>query len=936
MERLEDRTLLSSITGFSNGVGWMANNSSAGQPRPVVPIFSSSPDALELTDGQLSESSSAFYTTPQPIGYWSASFTYLPLPGVGGTLANMADGVTFVLQNQGPSAVGPGGIGLGYAGITSSVAIKLDLHDNQGEGPNSTGIYFNGALPTIPSFNLTGTGIDLHSGHPITVVLNYNGTALTESLTDQTTTVSYSLSPPSYTTNLVSDLGSGTAYVGFTGATGLFDSIQSISNFVFAGQSVTQTALTSSPNPSAMSQSVTFTATVNSAVGPPPAGDTVNFFDGTNYIGSGTLDGSGTATLSTSSLTLGANSITAVYGGDANFVTSTSPVTSQTVGQGITTTIVSSSANPSEIGQPVTFTATVNFAGGPPPAGETVNFFDGTTKIGSGTLNGMGQTTFSPNSLALGTHSITAVYVGDANYLTSTSPAVSQVVNPLPTVTLGPATLTVSALGGMGTITVTLSAVSTLNTAVTLGFSGTAVLGTNFDTSISGSPLDSTTLTIPAGSLTGQVTLIGKSSGIYGPDLQVTVSIASAMNGTPGGGAVQVTIANGLAKPVVSLAPATSTLAEMGGSATFAATLNEKSSVDTTLTFGYAGSAVLDTDFNVAGNNYVQATQTLVIPAGSTMGLISVYGLNNQTFGPNLTAVLTIASAINATISASPTATATITEGSPGPAVTLSVTGSPMSEAGGLAVVTASIPKPPFSSDVFVNLMFTGSAVAGVNYAASGLYFNPTTNILRIPSGATSSTVTLAAIDDGLYGPTLNAVVSIQSLNPGITPGGPVTVQITNGDPAPSVSLGASASSFADNGGQVTVTATLTAASGFNTVVPLTFGGTAAYGANYRALGQNYNANTQALTIPAGQTSESVVLTGQPIGRYGPALTVLVGVGPTGPPLVGSSLTELITESSPPPQVTLYVSSGASRWRRKAERAPSPQRSRPRRVSPPR
>ena len=114
--------------------------------------------------------------------------------------------------------------------------------------------------------------------------------------------------------------------------------------------------------------------------------------------------------------------------------------------------------------------------------------------------------------------------------------AVSQVVNPLPTVNLGPATLTIPEAAGTGTITATLSAVSTLNTIVTLSFAGSAVLGTNFETSINGSPPGTaTTLTIPAGSLSGQVTLIGKLDGRYGPDLTVNVGIASTVNGIPGG-----------------------------------------------------------------------------------------------------------------------------------------------------------------------------------------------------------------------------------------------------------------------------------------------------------------------------------------------------------------------------------------------------------------
>ena len=56
-----------------------------------------------------------------------------------------ADGITFTIQNNGPTALGGDGGALGYAGIPNSVAIKFDLYNNAGEGPNSTGLYINGA-----------------------------------------------------------------------------------------------------------------------------------------------------------------------------------------------------------------------------------------------------------------------------------------------------------------------------------------------------------------------------------------------------------------------------------------------------------------------------------------------------------------------------------------------------------------------------------------------------------------------------------------------------------------------------------------------------------------------------------------------------------------------------------------------------------------------
>jgi hypothetical protein len=103
-------------------------------------------------------------------------------------------------------------------------------------------------------------------------------------------------------------------------------------NSVAPAQAATTTTVTSSENPSATGQSVTFTAAVAGPSGNTtvPTG-TVSFLDGTTTLGTGTLNGTGQATYSTSSLNAGSHSITGAYGGDTNFAGSTSAVLTQTV-----------------------------------------------------------------------------------------------------------------------------------------------------------------------------------------------------------------------------------------------------------------------------------------------------------------------------------------------------------------------------------------------------------------------------------------------------------------------------------------------------------------------------------------------------------------------------------------------------------------------------
>ncbi len=173
---------------------------------------------LQLTNGGLNEGGSAFYATPVNIQQFSTQFTF--------QLSNpAADGITFTIQNNRPTALGGIGDGLGYATIPNSVAIKFDLYNNAGEGPDSTGLYIDGAMPTVPAINLTGTGINLHSGDEFNASLIYNGTTLTITLTDAITLATWM---QSLTINIPATVGGNTAYVGFTGGSGGLSSSQKI------------------------------------------------------------------------------------------------------------------------------------------------------------------------------------------------------------------------------------------------------------------------------------------------------------------------------------------------------------------------------------------------------------------------------------------------------------------------------------------------------------------------------------------------------------------------------------------------------------------------------------------------------------------------------------------------------------------------------------
>ncbi|HEV8369321.1 MAG TPA: Ig-like domain repeat protein [Pyrinomonadaceae bacterium] len=118
----------------------------------------------------------------------------------------------------------------------------------------------------------------------------------------------------------------------------------------------------------------------------------------------------------------GSCTITAAQGGDSNYNAATNVVQSFDISKTETTTIVLASINPSDIGQNVIFTATVTPAANTNPPTGTVQFKDGANNLGAAIncVAGMGNTCtaqFSTSTLTTGTHTISAVYNGDTNFI---------------------------------------------------------------------------------------------------------------------------------------------------------------------------------------------------------------------------------------------------------------------------------------------------------------------------------------------------------------------------------------------------------------------------------------------------------------------------------------------------------------------------------------
>jgi hypothetical protein len=182
---------------------------------------------MRLTTTESNVAGSGWFAKPVNVQTFTNDFSFQMTNSTGRATGN---GIAFVIQNSGTQAVGPTGGGLGYgpdntvnaspssqAPIGNSVAIKFDTVNNAGEGTDSTGIYKDGASPTMPAITL-GNGVNLKSQDTFQVHMSYDGTTLTMTITDtvnpaQTFTTSWAIDIPG-------TVGGNTAYVGFTGATG--------------------------------------------------------------------------------------------------------------------------------------------------------------------------------------------------------------------------------------------------------------------------------------------------------------------------------------------------------------------------------------------------------------------------------------------------------------------------------------------------------------------------------------------------------------------------------------------------------------------------------------------------------------------------------------------------------------------------------------------
>ena len=587
-------------------------------------------------------------------------------------------------------------------------------------------------------------------------------------------------------------------------------------------QTVNQTqssiTLTVNPTSSTYGQSVTATASLSSSNGFSGTG-TVTFYDGGTLVGSApVVFPATTANLSLSTLNAGTHSLTAKYSGDSNYLGSTSSAVTETVNQASSTTSVSSNANPTTFGQPVTFTASVVPASGGSATG-TIAFLDGTNSLGSATLSN-NSAQFTISTLGAGSHSITAKYSGDVNFTASTSSAVTETINLAATTTTVISSLNPASYGQAVTLSASIQPPSGVSATGTVTFfDGSTPLGTA-TVSSNAAQLAVSSLLAGTHSITavysGNSNLAGSTSSAVSEVVNpatTTTSIASSANPATAGQVVTFTVSvqpafGGTASGSVSFYDGTTLLG------TVSLTNNSgQLSVSTLGAGSHSITAAYNGDASTTASTSSVLSQTINQAATTTAVTASP---NPSVFNQSVSFVITVSGAAGG----APTGTVSLMDGSTTLTTATLSGGTGRIFYGGLSPATHSI-TAVYSGDS----NFTGSASAALNVVV-----NP----------ASSTTTLSSSLNPSTYGQAITLTASVQAPQ-GINPFGTVTFM------GGSATLGSS--SLSNGSAQFTLSGL---AAGSHTITAVYAGETYLTGSTSAALTQTVSQAGTTTTVTSG------------------------------------------------------------------------------------
>ena len=458
---------------------------------------------------------------------------------------------------------------------------------------------------------------------------------------------------------------------------------------------------------------------------------------------------------------------------------------------------------------------------------------------------------------------------------------------------LSPSSIDESGTANTAAVRATLSRASSAATTVTVtAVSGFYTVGSD------------ATVVIPAGdtaaaSDTAAITAVDNMTDEPDRTPTVTATVAndraSADSTTMAVTGATLTIRDDDAAPNVTLSLNPASIAENGGTSVVSATLSHRSSAATTVTVTA-----------VSGFYTVGSDATIVIAAGDTAAAsdtAAIAAVNNDVDEPNRTATVTATLGNSQGAGGVTGATLTLTDDETLPVATLALNPASISEAGGVATVTARL-----SGKSSAAVTLTVAAAAGTG-AVSG-DFSQSGTTLTIAAGATASAgrVTVMANDNTAATGSKQVTVSATATG-GNGVANPANTALTlTDDDTPQVTLALSPSSIGENGGATTVTATLDRTSAV--AVTVTVSASPGSGTDFTLS----SANT--LTFAANATASAGVVTITAVNNDTDAPNKTVTVSGTSSDSLGlandpSSVMLTITDDDAAPGVTLSLSNSS-------------------------
>lgn len=430
---------------------------------------------------------------------------------------------------------------------------------------------------------------------------------------------------------------------------------------------------------------------------------------------------------------------------------------------------------------------------------------------------------------------------------------------------------------GDGTITFTVNLTALTSFPVTVTYTtqdGTALSTTDY-------VAQTGQLVIPAGTMTGNITVVITDDTLYELTEELTVTLTGAISGTIVDNAASGQITENDLPPALSLSGATTN--EASGVITFTVTLSAVSSLPATVDYDTTPATAL------AGLDYVTTNGTLTIPAGSTSGQITVTVINDTLLELSERFTLTVSNPVSSSLLISQAA-GTITDDDPPP--TLSIDDPTADEGAGTMTFV-------------ISLSTVSGLPAQVNYTTQdGTAVQPNDYVyqagtITLPAGAISHTLSITIVEDLLDENDETFTVTLSSTISSTIADGTGIGTITDNEGPPAISISDGVAN--EGAGQMIVTVSLNTLTSFPvTVYYSTQDGTAIAPADYTAV------PSTALTIPAGALSQTltIALIDDALDELTETLTITLS-NPISATLADATGLGEITDNDNPPAISI-------------------------------